>query len=109
MDNVESNETCSNFDLKGRFEKKRKRKKRSNSILVRTFVDKISKNQSLVLVFENSIPFLFFQLGGGGQGQGEFGRNKMKSVLEKHDKENQRPMDTRHGDKEKAQDAKDEE
>lgn len=33
----------------------------------------------------------------------------MKSVLEKHDKENQRPMDTRHGDKEKAQDAKDEE
>ena len=65
MDNVESNETCSNFDLKGRFEKK-ERKKRSNSILVRTFVDKISKNQSLVLVFENSIPFLFFQLGGGG-------------------------------------------
>ncbi|XP_043794374.1 cytosolic carboxypeptidase 1-like isoform X5 [Apis laboriosa] len=32
----------------------------------------------------------------------------MKSVLEKHDKENQRPMDTCHGDNEKAQDAKDE-
>lgn len=77
------------------------------------FVDKVSNQIWFSFrhrVFDDSL--LIFPTRRGRRRTGWLLRSlarEMKSVLEKHDKENQRPMDTCHGDNENVQDAKDEE
>lgn len=107
--------------FKFRFEEtfRKKKKERERIILDKFvikfdwFVDKVSNQIWFSFqrrVFDDSL--LIFSTRRGRRRTGWLLRSlarEMKSVLEKHDKENQRPMDTCHGDNENVQDAKDEE